>query len=54
MPGEKITPPSDAVEVAVDVVEDEPRANEAEVVGAVLGLAPGQIKPTILLDRRLC
>jgi hypothetical protein len=51
---EKNAPPSDAVEVAVDVLEGEPRADEAEAVGLVLGLAPGQIKPAILLGRRLC
>ena len=52
-PGEKNAPSSDAVEVAVDVVEDEPIANEAEAVGALLGLAPGQIKPAILPGRKL-
>jgi hypothetical protein len=53
-PGEKNVPPSDAVDVAVGVVEGEPRADEAEAVGAVLGLAPGQIKSAILLGTGLC
>ena len=50
---EKNALPFDAVEVAVDVVEGEPRADEAEAVGALLRLAPGQIKPAILPGRRL-